>query len=261
MIETISKNLAVLRIVWSLFWLVSVAGIGVSQGTISSSSERHDAEKAWEALIRAKGGRENLYKVNSMLTQFSDVTLLNVFPSSRWRFTHWLDMRLFLEIYDERTTTRVWVGKGGVERVDKKDFNEESVFDQIPFLLETNWYKPTPIRVKREKMGKKSVDVIEVLMAKTHLQFVYDPEEMLVTEVRFLFDDGTPYQKYRLSNYVDVNGIKMPTAFNIGTTSSNFEGLRSKNMPISFAFNVDYNPKIFEPPFIATTTDAWKRKP
>ncbi|MEO6656280.1 MAG: hypothetical protein ABIO36_09385, partial [Pyrinomonadaceae bacterium] len=185
-----------------------------SQANISTAAEKREAEKAWEALIRAKGGREKLYSVTNMVTQFGDVTRFQLFPCSRWEFGRWLDMRLFLEVYDDEKKLRVVAGANGPERVYSKDLVEDCWYDQIPFLLETKWRKPTPLRVTREKAGKNQMDVIETMNGKWQVDFVYEPEDMLVTEVRFLFEDGTPYQKYRFSDYVDINGIKMPSTFN-----------------------------------------------
>lgn len=92
------------------------------------------------------------------------------------------------------------------------------------------------------------------------MDFVFEPEEMLVSEVRFHLEDGRVCQKYKLSDYTEINGIKMPQTFRIGGFENKFEDLKDP-MPIKFTFNVDYDPKIFDPPFWATTSDAYKPKP
>lgn len=259
MIRQILTKIFHARLTMLLFAIVTVSALAVGQGNRPSGEEKSKAEKAWEALIRAKGGRDRLHSRTSMLTQFNDVTRLEVFPCTKWEFGHWLDRRPVLEIYNERTKLRIVAGVNGQERVIHQDPDDGCWYNQIPFLLETKWYKPKPLSVRRDKVGKKSLDVIEVVIGDEKLEFAYESEEMLVSEVRFLSDGGV-WQKYRFSDYIDVDGIKMPHTFNIGMSADDFETLKGKGIPISFKYNVDYNPKIFEPPFIATSAEAWKRR-
>jgi len=219
--------------------------------------ERQQAEKAFEALIRAKGGRENLGSVRNMLTQYSDVTILDSFPCSQWNFGYWLDGLPSLRVYNHDEKLRVIAGKSGPERMFHENLEDSCWYAQIPFLLETKSYKPVPINVTREKEESKTHDVLTVVVGSAQLSFVYEPEEMLVTEVRFI-SGGEVWQKYRFDKYTNINGIKMPTLFSVGISANHFVNI--KFMPISFQFNVDYDPKIFDPPFVATSPDAWKRK-
>ena len=236
-----------------------LVGDAISQSDNATSVEQREAKRAWESLIKTKGGRERLNSISSMLTQFDSLTRLEVFPNSRWQFAHWLDGRPSLQIYSGEDKLRVLAGTAGLEEIAHEDCGDDCWRNQIPYLLETKWYKPTPLRVTSEKFDKKTSDVIEVQMGGQQLAFVFEPEEMLVKEVRF-FADGKVWQKFRLGNYVEIDGIEMPTLWSIGDIGDRFVDL-NRMMPITFQFDVDYNPKIFGPPFIATTPDAWKRKP
>jgi hypothetical protein len=83
---------------------------------------------------------------------------------------------------------------------------------------------------------------------------------MLVTEVRFFTVDGEVWQKYNFDNYTEIGGVKMPMLFDIRGSDDNFRDNKKWLRPVTFIFNVDYDPKIFDPPFTVTTSDAWKRK-
>lgn len=244
-----------------LVLLFITASLAVGQMNRSDLTEKREAEKAWEALIRAKGGRKKLHSIKSMVTQSADITRLDVFPCSSWEFGRWLDLSMRLEVYNGTSKVKTVGGEKGPTSIKQLESTLDCKLNQIPFLLETSWFQPDILRVTREKVDKKKFDVIETLTDGRRIDFVYEPEEMLVSEVRFhsRFGDGL-YQKYRFYSYTTIDGIKMPRAFRIGTELSKFEGLEKNDIPIKFTFNVDFDPKIFEPPFAATSADAWKRK-
>ncbi len=57
-------------------------------------------------------------------------------------------------------------------------------YELLPFILETNWDKPELLRVRQMKQGRKKLDVIETIVEGKQLDFIYEPEEMLVREVK-----------------------------------------------------------------------------
>jgi hypothetical protein len=109
--------------------------------------------------------------------------------------------------------------------------------------------------------GKKKLDVIETIFENKRLDFIYEPEEMLVMEVKFYDGKLGWWRSYSFSDYTEINGIKMPRTWGI---KQGFHMEREKfnnNKPIKFTFNVDYDPELLTRPLKATTADAWKRKP
>ena len=250
-----------------LFIALAIFFLGnLSQGQAlnheTSLAEQQAAEKAWAELVKVKGGSERLHSLTNMLTKFGmpyGVTRLHVFPDRLWHFTYYLDLSPELDVYDGKTQT--WHLMNGIDEAVHEDRTSFLMEEQLPFLLETKFYKPQLIRVRRTKLGSKSVDVIETIVGRHPMDFVYEPEEMLVSEIWFHHDDGTVWQKYQLSHYSDIAGIKMPQSIAIWTDLDKFSDKKPRPMPITFEFNVDYDPKIFEPPFRATSPDAWKRKP
>lgn len=104
------------------------------------------------------------------------------------------------------------------------------------------------------------MDVLETIVGKRRMDFVFEPEELLVSEVRFYYE-GSVWRKFRLSDYTEINGIKMPKKIAEGVEYwDHFNGLKYPE-DIKIMLNVDYDPELFTHPTKATTADAWRRKP
>jgi hypothetical protein len=223
--------------------------------------EKREAEKAWEALIRAKGGRERLHSITNMLTEFLTETRLDIFPDKRWSFGNYLDGTPYVDRYDAAKPPGEFATLGSP---NGKNENVAYILsgvirsNRIPFLLETKWNKPELVRVRRIKEKKQLLDVIETIVEGDRMDFVYEPEEMLVREVRFYGKSGLIIN-YVLSNYTTIDGIKMPQEFEVGDNINNFKP-KPPGVPIRFQFNVEYDPRLFERPLELTTREAWKPK-
>ncbi len=238
--------------------LCSVVTVAFSQQ--KPLSEKQKAEIAWEALVRAKGGRARLQSVKSMLYELpSDLTRLYVLPNREWEFSSFMGKHSSIadgvrgvEIF---TTT-----DQGTKEVENQDLSWWFPIETLPFLLETKWNKPELLRVTRVKNGKNQDDIIETMVGGRQMDFVFEIEEMLVSEVRFHDKQGVIWQVYSFADYKDVDGIKMPQTFGDkgGYTKASMD--KFDIMPIKFTFNVDYDPELFTRPLIATTRDAWKRR-
>lgn len=129
-------------------------------------------------------------------------------------------------------------------------------YDRVPFLLETKWDRPEPVKVTQIKRGKKKLDVIQTIFDSERIDFIYDPEEMLVLQVDFYDEKLGMWKSYKFSEYTEINGIKMPAKW--ASRSLILRNDKFRFRPIKFALNVEYDPKLFERPLRATTPDAWK---
>lgn len=224
-----------------------------------SSSERRQAQRAWDALVKQKGGRERLHSISNILSEFSNTTRLDVFPNSYWDFGFYpVTETPGLRIWDGNRSVATYVGPRGVTSTDNKPLEDWIALDRIPFILESKWNRPEPQRVTTLQQGRKQVEVVETFFEGKRMDFIYEPEDMLVLEVRFYDDCLHWWMAYSFSDYVDIDGIKMPQKWGL-KQGRNLEKQAFHIIPINFSFNVDYNPKIFQPPFKATTPDAWKR--
>ncbi|MEQ1921703.1 MAG: hypothetical protein ABL952_04260 [Pyrinomonadaceae bacterium] len=226
---------------------------------------KREAELAWNALVAAKGGREKLKNVNSIIRRWSTMTELNVLPNYQWTWgLHLFGGPAFIIITDGPKGICTVANEKGVTDVIRSDEYTTRFLprDVLTFMLETRWYKPELVQVSRQLIGKRKVDVIQTLVGGARIDFVYEPEEMMVREVWFYYE-GSLIRKYGLGEYKLVDGIWMPHKFSVvGAVDRDIFSIEIKpDTPVTFEFNVDYDPKIFEPPFKATTADAWKRKP
>ena len=238
-----------------------------AQETTNSQSEKREAEKAWEALIKTKGGREKLHCTKNMLREmrlgnngFSSVWLL-VFPYYAWHFAFDFTGEPSVDTWNGKKSINQFVtGNHPIsteKRLDESESNAYSL-ERIIYLLETKWDKPELLRVKRIKQGKKMFDVIEASVKNQRIDFIYEQEEMLVQEIDIYYK-GIVQTKYSFLDYIDVDGIKMPQKQ--GLKTSKYEANEKfRYDPVRFSFNVEYDPQIFESPK-ATTPDAWKPKP
>lgn len=247
----------IINLVALFFTLCFLNNAVLSQDKSGSANEKREAERAWEALIKTKGGREKLHSVTNMLTKLDDdITRLDIFPNKLWNFTYHLDGKPVVNIWDGTKSVGLYADKNGLVGTNPDDSKLTILFDRVPYLLETKWDKPEPQRVTRVKENKKNFDVIETIFYSMRIDFVFEPEEMLVREVKF-YDQGKLSQQYNLSNYTDIDGIKMPQSYAYGWSLDKFDALKH-SVPIKFTFNVEYDPQLFERPLKATTPDAWK---
>jgi len=243
-----------------IFALCLFTGGPRAQEKIPLPTEKRDVQKAWDALIRMKGGREKLYSLTNVLKEFDHAASLYIFPSNKWSFAYFpVTDDPGVEIFDGEKSVEYYVGKRGLTNSRRMTDRTWIAYAFLPFVLETKWDKPELLRVYQRKQGKNKLDVIEAIVEGKRLDFVYEPEEMLVTEVRYYDSKGEWSSTYAMSNYTEINGIKMPQLWAPIYDDPNRKKI--DYIPIKFAFNVDFDPKIFEPPFNATTADAWKRKP
>ncbi|MBV9241225.1 MAG: hypothetical protein JO314_04375 [Acidobacteria bacterium] len=247
------------RLVIFLAALASLAIVAEAQKSVSqTTNNQNEAQKAWDSLIRTKGGRDKLYSVTNILTEsYYGTTRLFVMSNRLWQFSTGFDGQPDLDVNDGHmayaASSRGTYGSQPVE-MDPCDY------ERMMFLLETKSCKPEILGVTRVREGKRVLDVIQTVFSGSRVDLAYEPEEQLVGEARVYWSAGEIGHKYRFDKYVDVDGIKMPTMIADSVDYPKFRDL-DHFVPVKISLNVDYDPKIFEPPFIATTKDTWKRKP
>ncbi len=275
----------VLQLLTALAMFCCLGGFVLSQDKPPTLAEKKEAEKAWDALVRAKGGRDKLYSITNILTEIGTFRRLDIFPNSFWTYSDWpFGTSYSVHLWDGAKSIATEAGRDGLRfrtywdkekslEVETEVRTGEVVYrpkmsnqnyisdDRIPFILETKWDKPDPQRVSQIKQGKKKLDVIETRFNGFRMDFIYEIEEMLVLEVKFYDEKMGWWKGYSFSNYTEINGIKMPQSWGIKSMAYNLEKEKYRYVNIKFSFNVDYAPDLFTRPLIATGPDGWKRKP
>jgi hypothetical protein len=269
----------------ALLMIGSICPTAFSQNTKPTTSpddNRQEAERLWELAIAAKGGRERLYSVKNLQVSIREKVRylirrlpfieedLYVFPGKSWE---WNDQRpaIFgfgVDIYNHDQDIRFWYidhGKGGSYG---KDSASDSIYGngslihlydiQLRYFMETKWVRPIPVSVQKGKVGRKSVDVVQTIVKgyptrdgknEKRIAFALDQKTHLPLQV--IYKTVTFGQEYTgavpLSDYVDINGIQMPS--------------KEYGLKTTYQFNVDYDEQIFlREPNIAAGILQWMKK-
>lgn len=268
---------AFLLLVFIAFCLGRVAAQSKPKSNPPTPEEKREAEKAWELLIKEKGGREKLHSVRNLLTKskwyasakYGPFTRLDVFPNVTWDFRYSSDdqsvWRPSLILFDIPKRFIYFANQKGIYHKWQPDtMNRHVAVNRLAFLLETNWDRPEPVRITRATRGRKALDVIETRYDDVRIDFVFDPEDMLVVQADVSDADGDRTTTVLTSDYVAINDIQMPRTWGVKADDYNetpVGALESKLYGIEFEFNVDFNPDIFKGVHIrAGSPDDWKSK-
>lgn len=248
---------------------------GVNFGQTSSKSEgssKQEAERIWELAIAAKGGREKLYNVKTMFeideTKYlfglklikSRIESLYVLPNKTWE---WRDNRpsvfgLEMTMYN-RETGKKYYAQQGQKHVEVKALDEKGKGSGLVYyLMETKWDKPIPEKVTNGKFDGYDVNIVQTTFLGQRIDFLLDIQTHLPVKV-IAYKGGEISFDPKFLDYVDVQGIKMPSKFILG---GNDKFPDKTHYKATYQFNVEYNEDIFvTPPLPAeSAADAWKPK-
>lgn len=261
-----SRIIKYLSVVLMMLFVSSTGGVGQSLGLSKADADKRKAEQAWEAVIKAKGGREHLHSVQNLIIEWgkpATAIWLFAFPDKYWDWTNegpgpkrWSSMSLYGEpgiFYwiTETQTTRAHVDPQGAQR--------EMNVKIATYVLEAKGVKPEPVRVSRVRDGKQVLDVIETRVNGERIDFAVEVEQMLVLKVMWYGQKVTrnePLDTYLFSDYAPENGIQMPHGEQMVD-----DGDKMRKRTLYFRFNVDYDKDFFkQPPPLSAGPDAWKPK-
>lgn len=227
---------------------------------------REQAQKLWDDAINAKGGRDRLHEVNSLLIWFEEtsrnflgiavhhghVERLFVFPGKLWSWDDGLPPPFRLTVgvmdLDRDFGCRVHDASkppmcGNARQLGSREGIDEA---QYLYLMETNWIKPIPIIVRKGRIGLKRVDVLETQLEDKRILYFLNRKTHLPQRVT-VFTGKNKHARLSLdfSEYVSVNGIQMPS--------------KQKRGRLNFILNPQYDEAIFSrPPLISAGPKAWQ---
>lgn len=254
----------------------------------STDPSRARAITLWEESIRAKGGRERLHSIENFLisstvdlryrdrSQEEETERLYVMPGNAWIYTYTPDLSVSLDVtVMSKERQFCWVtlapksyGVPGLSPCIPSTPIKYLVQDPVIYLMETDWLRPEPLRVRTEGKGHKQLDVIETKVAMLRIDFYLDRKTRLpvklVTEWYGGIGQATPGggpMKIELDDYVDIEGILMPRRVTREPDGEAPVGevLRRDTERATYRFNVTYNPKILGGPAPKTAKRSdWK---
>jgi len=127
------------------------------------------------------------------------------------------------------------------EILTKEPVGGSLMYSLLPYLPETKWLHPLPVAVTTEKIGLHKFEVVQTNVNDRRVDFAFDQKSHL--PVRITYYDAGKYQNYRttiqLSDYVEVNGIKVPQVLKY------YDGSVYK---LEVQFNVEFDPDLFTKP-------------
>lgn len=237
-----------------------------------AGQHQKEAERLWEQAIATKGGRDRLYAVrNIVISTEKDTSGLStknkvrreellVLPNKYW---FWDDNRpdvfgLRVSMYNYDTNMSYVISEGEpnhqAEPIKNVQKNKALRNDQLSFLLETKWLKPTLVKASRARIGSRAVDVVQTMVEGERVDFAFDRKTHLPVRVSYydIVAGKTYVNVQSFSNYTEVTGIKVPQTI-VYINGSQYRA--------SLQFNVEYNEEIFvKPPRLEAGPEAWKPK-
>ena len=268
-----------------LFLCLAAAVVAVGRETET------EAAKVWDKMLAAKGGKEHLHGIESVLRSSSHaqnlrgrscrdcpVEELFVFPDQFWQ---WADERptafgLSALTLDFNTGRRQF--RWETDKVNRESLANRSTeawrleLFQAGELLETRWMQLRPIRTWSETKNKVTSVFVECkfVMAKGGATAVFEsdpatalPRRVILTEPVYSTPKRGEFQQYidtvarhdfEILQYGDVSGIKMPAVLRHHEPFDFQE-------KVQYRFNVDYDPKIFERgPRIEDGPEGWRKR-
>ena len=245
---------------------------------MGQTREPDAVRQVWERMIEAKGGRDRLLEVDSLLMVWprrGDPDRLwyhdlYVFPNRSWR---WADHRpddvfgLHLDVWDGNgrwitdgwpsdnyRIRTVWTTPHGAEQ-------HALIRAQTVYLLESRWLRPELLGLETGRIGFRRYDVITANVGGNRLQYYVDRETSLVRRVQVpegsesdifdIFRDGAVWD---LEDYVSVDGIMMPSRVEWDQSGT------KNTYHWEYSFNVDYDPEAFSRrPALEDGPEGWKR--
>lgn len=224
-----------------------------------------EAHRLWEIAIKAKGGRDNLYKVDSLavtyeINQGYESTELYIFPSKHWS---WVDVRpsilsVFLIVINyEKSISYTIFGNNPTSIHEDHTVGYDSHYyiktPQLWYFLETKWYRPELIKGYESEVLSEKTDAIEIktplfpaiihLSKKTHLP-------VLISYLSRM--NRKSFNNVQLSDYKEISGIWLPH----GIREDNHRKILRK-----LEINPPYDPAVFEqPPVFSKGPNQWRIK-
>lgn len=255
-------------LLFSLLFILPPPCPAAAQGAHDQQDARR-AEQLWEQAVAARGGRERLHGVNSLLISYretarnflgvvvhrGDVERLYVFPEKSWAWDDGLPPPFGLTVgwldagRDRRCTLRAGAAAPtcGPAARPGSDADEEIAQAQYLYLMETRWVRPKPFGVSEGRVGRRRVDVLSTRFRDVRVDYFLDRKTRLPLRVSvFHGAAGRATPTLDFSEYADVGGIMMPG--------------RQESGRVNFQINPPYDGAVFtRPPSIEAGPKAWRR--
>lgn len=242
------------------------AGVsGVSEDTATQARE------LWEKALAAKGGRERLRKIKNLYVAADQgrgdrYLEFTVFPDYHFGLGYDASRELTVVEVTNATKDISWWQPQGHDNNPRK-YNDDDAYEillpQFLYLMVSHYLDPVPLRVRKQWMGLKRVEVVETDANGWRIDYYLDSKTHLPVRVVLPLGPrerakGTMDHIVTLSDYAAVDGVLMPHK---ATHAFTFNSPRKGTDLLTFEINADYDPEIFEKgPTDKTGAYAWRAK-
>jgi hypothetical protein len=249
----------------------SALALRTNRENVSGLAEKmeSDAQQLWEKAVAAKGGRERLRKISSLYVASNlpggdrDYGFY-VFPDYSFDYSYWRYREsTSIEVFNHKRAVTWWLpsnGRQALPRQHRADDPSSNIIAQFLYLMVTNWMDPKPLRMRKEWMGLRRVDVVEVDANGWRVDYYLDPKTFLpiqvLSEYSFMSHEAREmHQIVRLEDYAPVDGVKMPMKLDYSYTTNPQKWTER----VSYEFNPAYDSHFFEqPPTARTLPESWR---
>ncbi len=259
----------------------------VNKASAQAPTERARARELWEEAVRAKGGRERLRSVKSLLitstvyaraprgSNTKEAVRLYAMPGRAWVYTYTeaFDVKIDAAVLNKErglclSTLAPAHGVNGLSPCVHETWAQYLVQDPFIYLLETEWVRPVPVRARAE--GK--YDVVETEVGVMRADFYLSRKTRLPARVVTEWMGGVGRatgslgpMEVLLEDYAEVEGVWMPRRVTRRLVDAARESVGD---PLSgdeersrYRFNVAYDPTIFNGPVPRNVKpDDWKAR-
>ena len=224
----------------------------------SRGDTRAEAERLWELAVAAKGGRERLHSVESLLvtrgSRKHPLIDLYAFPGKYWRWDESpepLGLAVQMMNAERRDAYLTYPNDPKSPRKLGDEFLRACQFfvteAQLYFLLETRWFRPVPVEAFEGEARGRRADVVRVVVGDRQADYFLDRKTHLPLKVAY--PTSAKHRYFQAKDYVDVGGLMLPSKVSYGGGYSDY----------SYAVNPEYDARLFErPPTVEAGRDAWR---
>lgn len=256
-----------------LLILLALTQISLAQNISCSTNEKslEKAHQIWEQAIIAKGGRERILNLKTLLTYNRKKTSvgLNVLPDKFWWWSkdrEPIGTNVLMYNYLTNIGYRIKSDLYPFSYPLTNEPKELTLSELLPNLLETNWIKPKLLGAEVTKINGQEFDVVCVEISYSANQkpvtdrhdYIFNQQtHLLFQDIRY-FDKkiGGGYLTTEYSNYVETKGLKFATK----TIGKFKDGKIWNNSEYLVEVDVDYREDLFDkPPSIKDGSDGWKK--
>jgi hypothetical protein len=189
-----------------------------------------------------------------------------VFPDYSFDYSYWRYRESTnIKVYNAKRAITWWLPRdSAIPRKSLPDDACSNTIAQFMYLMVTSWLDPKPLHTRKEWIGLKHVDVVEVDANGWRVDYYLDPKTYLPFQVVSPYGEMSRAkdeleQVVRLDDYSLIDGVMMARKLSYSYTYPNAR--RRWTEQVTCELNPPYDPQFFEQsPTARTTPESWRPK-